>query len=174
MISVVVDTETTGLLYPSIADLNQQPKIIELGIARVEDGNVAKRFNVLIDPGETIDATITKITGINNDDLKGKPAFKDIIPDIRLLFEGADEFIAHNAEFDKQMIVNEARRTNEMIVFPPETTCSVSEFYHIFGRRPKLTDLYLHFMKRPLAQTHRAIEDVDALVEILKAINYWG
>lgn len=172
-ISVVIDCETTGLLLPSISDLNQQPKIIEFGACILRDGEIVKKYNQLINPGCEIDKVITKITGITNEDLKDKPSFADVLDEIEALFVGAEEVVAHNVEFDSTMLLNEFKRSGREIKFP-ELICTVQEFYHIFGRRMKLEELYKYFLKRELKQTHRAIDDVEALVEVLKEICFWG
>lgn len=171
--SLVIDCETTGLLLPSVSDLNDQPRIIEFGAVVIQDGDVVQSYNQLINPGFDIETVITKITGITNDDLKGKPKFSDVADEIYAMFEGAEMVIAHNVEFDSTMVRNEFKRMNRDIVMP-ELVCTVQEFYHIYGRRMKLTELYRYFLKKELKQTHRALDDVEALVEILQHINYWS
>jgi hypothetical protein len=55
--------------------------------------------------------------------------------------------------------------------FPPNQVCTVDSTMHIKGRRMKLTELYEHTQGKPLAQTHRAVDDVRALWECYKALN---
>lgn len=171
--SLVIDCETTGLLLPSVSDLNDQPRIIEFGAVVIQDGDVVQRYNQLINPGFDIETVITKITGITNDDLKGKPKFPEVADEIYAMFEGAEMVIAHNVEFDSTMVHNEFKRLGRSIDFP-DLICTVQEFYHVYGRRMKLPELYRHFLKKELKQTHRAIDDVEALVEILQHIKYWS
>lgn len=174
---LVFDTETTGLLLPSAAPLDKQPRIIELGIAVLLDGQTIEEHNWLIDPGEPISAEITKITGITNEQLTGKPSFKDVWSEAQGLFLSADAVIAHNLPFDKGMIDNEVQRLMGEPLgcgWPEVQLCTVQEFSHVFGHRPKLTELYEHFLGRPLMQTHRALDDVHALVEIVKASGLLG
>jgi len=51
--------------------------------------------------------------------------------------------------------------------------CTVQEYHHLFGKRPKLTALYEHIIGRPLAQTHRALDDAMAVFEILDKDNFF-
>lgn len=172
---LVFDTETTGLLKPSVVDLAKQPKVIELGLAIVEGGKIVEKRNWLIDPGEQIEPVITKITGIAQDQLTGQKTFNMVFHEAYKFFNEADSVIAHNLPFDKGMIDNEMARWDWMpLNWPPIQICTVREFQPFFGRRPKLTDLYERYVGKPLAQTHRAIDDVEALVEALLAANFFS
>lgn len=170
----IFDTETTSLTLPSVAPIEKQPKIIELGILIVVKGEIFSEHNWLINPNEQITEEITKITGITNEDLKDKPTFIELLPKIKETFSGCELGLAHNAPFDTAMVENECKRAGiEEKILPPETICSVQEYVHLFGRRPKLTELYERFVGKELEQTHRAIDDVKALYEALKADNFF-
>jgi DNA polymerase-3 subunit epsilon len=168
MISLVFDTETTGLPLPSIAPLEKQPKIIELAIQRFEDGKLISKLEWLINPGEPLTEEIVKITGITDADLEGKPSFKDLLEEIKTAFAGADFLYAHNAWFDTSLMNFELSRIEcTDFPWPTETVCTVAAFQHLFGRRAKLIELYHKILDKELFQKHRAQSDVDALVEIL-------
>lgn len=175
MIHLLCDTETTGLLLPASAGLEKQPRIIELCLVLVERGEVVEEHNWLVDPEVPITTEITKITGIKPEDLEGKPKFSELVETIRPIFAKASTFIAHNAPFDKTMVANDVERAGASADFPwPATTlCTVQEFRHEFGRRMKLTELYQRKVGKPLAQTHRALDDVKALHEALVASNFY-
>jgi len=181
MKAVIFDTETTGLVKPGLVDLDKQPKIIELGLVIVEklphsgEWRIAEERNWLINPGEPITAEITKITGIKDEDVAGAPSFADLWPEFGPIFGECDIVVAHNLPFDKAMIDNDVKRTPEgpACPWPAIQICTVQEFTHAFGHRPKLTDLYLRYMSKPLEQTHRASDDAKALAEVLLAINFF-
>lgn len=167
MITLLFDTETTGLLLPRTAELNKQPRIIELACIRVENGNVVSEHSWLIDPERKLSAEITKITGLTDADLEGKPKFRQLLPEIEDVFAGCDVLLAHNAPFDVGMMTTElllCERTG--FPWPKETVCTVQEYMHLKGRRLKMTQLYEIKMGKKLEQTHRALDDVRALVEI--------
>ncbi|MCT2537358.1 ATP-dependent DNA helicase DinG [Aquibacillus koreensis] len=90
---VVVDLETTGHT-PSKGD-----KIIEIGIVVVEDGEIKEKYNSLINPNVEIPVFISKLTGINDDDVKGAPTFAQVANEIIPFFEHA-YIVAHNVPFD--------------------------------------------------------------------------
>lgn len=172
MRTLVYDTETTGLLKPEVSDLDQQPKIIEFAVAEIDEAyNIVGEYSWLINPGEEITPTITKITGLTNDDLFDKPSFIEVLPEIEEAFMGIDRLMAHNLPFDMGMLTNELRRLGRQYAFPypPNQVCTVQLANEmIYGRRAKLTELYELTMGKPLAQTHRALDDVRALVEVIR------
>jgi DNA polymerase III epsilon subunit family exonuclease len=170
---IVFDTETTGLLLPSTADLKSQPKIIEIGIVEVHaaDGHatIFDERSWLIHPGEQISPEITKITGLTNDDLVGKPSFIEVLPELERAFLGVDGLVCHNLPFDLGMLVNELRRCGRehQFPYPPQHLCTVSAYNFIKGHNLKLTDLYKHVIGTELNQTHRALDDARALAQIV-------
>jgi DNA polymerase-3 subunit epsilon len=169
MIALIFDTETTGLIPHPSAKKELRPRIIEWGGIIVDaNGKEINEFNVLINPGIPLPPEITKITGITEDDLKGQPSFAEAAPLIAKLFAQADTLIAHNLPFDSTMMRNELERCGllEGWPWPARNICTVQEHAEEWGYRPKLIELYAHYMGKPLAQTHRAIDDVRALKEI--------
>jgi len=171
---ILLDFETTGLTLPSSSDLELQPKIIEIGAIKVtESMNVVAELSELIDPKQEISAEITKITGIKPEQLKGKRHIEEIIPELAEFFLGANTLIAHNLAFDRDVLYFELLRCGweRRFPFPPNQICTVDSTMHIKGRRMKLTELYEHTQGKPLAQTHRALDDVKALFECYKALD---
>lgn len=172
MLTLVYDTETTGLLKPQVSDIAQQPKIIEFAVAVLDENyNTLAEHSWLINPGEEITPEITKITGLKNEDLRGQPSFIQVLPEIERVFIGKHRLIAHNLPFDMGMLTNELKRVGREFAFPypPNQLCTVQQGADlIFGRRAKMTELYEKTLGRPLAQTHRALDDVRALVEIVR------
>lgn len=168
MRSVLVDFETTGLTKPAVSDLHKQPKIIEAGIVVVQDGKIVDEYGQLVWPEEDVSTEITKITGIKNEMLQGMPIFGQIVDMIAARFQGSDQLWAHNAPFDRACLEYELKRLNVVkFPWPQETYCSVQEYVHEFGRRPTLKELYQAKIGKPLEQTHRALDDLRALAEIL-------
>jgi hypothetical protein len=43
----------------------------------------------------------------------------------------------------------------------------------VLGFRPKLLDVYEHILGEPLAQTHRALEDVEAMFKFMIKDNFF-
>jgi DNA polymerase III epsilon subunit-like protein len=169
---VVFDTETTGLTLHPDAPLEKQPRIIEFGGVLLDpsNGQIVEECSIMIDPGEEITPEITKITGITNDDVRGAPKFVDALPQLRRFFAEGTAVMAHNLPFDKAMMRAELMRCDcRDFPWPAVELCTVGLYKEDWGRNPKLTELYEHVMGKKLAQTHRALDDVKALVEIVQS-----
>lgn len=93
---VVFDLETTGT--DSYLD-----RIIEIAAVRYKDGKVVSKFVHLIDPETEISENISILTGITNDDVKGKPRIDDILPEF-IRFTGDSPLVGHNINFDLSFI----------------------------------------------------------------------
>lgn len=170
---VVFDTETTGLTLHPNAPIAKQPKIIELGAALVDrNGQVVETLSQLVHPGEAITDEITKITGITNADLVGAPVFGSTLPQLRHIFSQAFAVFAHNLPFDKTMLRNDLARVDCLdFPWPEQEYCTVGIHKEQWGRNPKLIELYAWAIGKPLPQTHRALDDVMALVEVIVALD---
>ena len=106
---VALDIETTGL-NPAV------DRIIEVGMARVEAGNITQKYSALVYPGITVSDRITELTGIHNEELTGKPRIEDIIGEITE-FIGDWPVLGHNVIFDfsflKKAAVNNGLTIND-------------------------------------------------------------
>lgn len=166
---LVFDTETTGLpLHPHSKD-EVQPRIIEWGgVLATPEGEVVEELVVLVNPQQKLEAKITQITGLTDEDLADQPLFAERAPEIRPMFERASMMVAHNLPFDWTLMELEAAR-NGLDWPQPSGLCTVQEHAEEWGRRPRLLELYEWYFGEPLEQTHRALDDVKALLRICVA-----
>lgn len=175
-VALVFDTETTGLTLHPDADLKLQPQIIEFGAAllSLKDGSVLEQASILINPGIPLPAEITKITGLTDADLADAVNFRVALPQIERLFREAQCCVAHNLPFDRSVLRGElARLDATTFPWPERELCTVGLYKEQWGRNPRLIELYEAVMGRPLAQTHRALDDVMALVEVIQKERLW-
>lgn len=173
----VIDWETTGLTLHPNAPLSKQPKAIEFGGMKLDPatGEVKDALGQLIHPRESISAEITKITGITNEQLVHQPNFEEFLPALRGFFTGCTVLVAHNAPFDRAILEFELARLGVTdFPWPERTFCTVGAYKESWGRNPRLIELYATVMGKPLQQTHRALDDVAALVEIIQAEGLWA
>jgi DNA polymerase III epsilon subunit-like protein len=169
MIALIFDTETTGIpLHPRA---RKQPRIIEWGGMLVDaDGSMLRELDVIIDPEEPLEAIITKITGLTDEALAGQPKFAEVAPQLREMFAAAGAVVAHNLPFDSTMMELELDRAGITDwPWPARRICTVQEHAEEWGRRPKLLELYEHYMGEKLDQKHRALDDVVALAAVARA-----
>lgn len=171
MTAVVFDTETTGLVKHPRAKDSVQPAIIEFGACLVERGEIVDEIDILINPGYALPPKITKITGLTDEVLSGEPRFPEVVARIRPFFERADVMVAHNLPFDKGMLSLDLARAGMLAdwPWPPGAYCTVQEHAEFWGYRPNLQKLYQWYFGEPLDQSHRALDDVHALVRVANA-----
>ena len=174
---IIFDTETTGLLLPEGAPLDNQPRIIEFAAIKVNSNlEEVSRLDFLCHPGIPISAEITKITGLKDSDLADKKPFRANIKALQSLFLGVRTIIAHNLTFDIGMLTHELVRCDALTKFPwpPEQICTVEATYHIYNRRMSLGELYQHYHQTEAANKHRAIGDVETLLACMRAMRKDG
>lgn len=158
-IGVVVDVETMGQII-------QHDPIIELGLRRFRydsSGVITKidrAYSWREDPGRPIPAEITKITGLTDPDVAGQAIDADAV--LRLI-SSSSVCIAHHAAFDRPRI---DRRVPGLAGH--RWACSMVEIpWGDHGFEGVRLGALLHgcgFFHRP----HRAVDDVDAVVGLLR------
>ena len=175
---IVFDTETTDLTLPTAADLKDQPHIIEFAAIKLCDQTLEEieRIEFLCHPGCMITEEITKITGITNEMLEGKPLFSEYYYELCGFFLGESRLVAHNLEFDKSMLKFELMRIDKLLAFPwPfNQRCTVEASYHLHNKRLNLTNLHKEATGKEFAGAHRAIVDVEALCTCVRWMSAAG
>ena len=168
--TIILDTETTGLIKPDANSLEAQPEIIEFfGVKWIPglDFQQMDKLHLMFKPQRPISAEINRITGITNEHVASCGTFAESYDEIVAFFMGVDTMVAHNLAFDRSMLANELLRIDKVLNFPwpPEHICTVEKSMHIEQRRLNLTRL--HQYATGLAEipgAHRAGNDVQALV----------
>jgi len=188
MIFTFFDVETTGLPKSRTLPVEQQPKICELGIILFDTDNmsVEAQYSQLINPGIKMPDGIMpdgsydkrfdviKIHGITDEMVAMQPPFAEVWKEAWRFFGGrSDYMVAHNLPFDKQLLDWELERMGWNGFVLPEGVCTVQEFTHLFGKRPKLTELYERATGKVYEHKHRAIDDTRILLESVTALGFF-
>ena len=149
---VAFDVETTGTV-------SGRDRIIEIGLARFDKGQLQVQESLLIDPGMPIPAESSRVHGILDDMVKGQPGVIAALELLTRMTEGADLLVAHNAPFDIKFLHSAA--LEESMRLP---TVPIIDTYPL-GKRV-VTDLFNHRLetltkhfKVEAAQFHRAVAD---------------
>ena len=91
---VILDTETTGVTGKS--------KIVEVAVI---DSHGAVLFNTLVNPGRSpIQSAAAEIHGITRDDVREKPTFSELWPELSSILESHDLVLTYNADFDFRLM----------------------------------------------------------------------
>lgn len=159
-IGVALDVETTGV--------GDDDVIIELALRRFRfdpEGVIVKidrPYSWLQDPGRDLPADIVKLTGITDADVAGRLIDEEAV--VRLL--GSAEFVcAHNAGFDRGMVERQIEGARGLAW---ACTCNDVDWRAVGFDGRSLGWLlaqagYFH-------GAHRAGDDVDAVIELLRHV----
>jgi DNA polymerase-3 subunit epsilon len=99
---IAFDLETTG----TVAGIDA---ICEIGAVRFIDGQVDSLFCTLIDPQKPIPPGATRVNGITDDMVQGKPLIENVLSQFAD-FCGDDILVAHNAPFDSQFLISDIKK----------------------------------------------------------------
>lgn len=166
---VFLDVETTGLS----TDENQ---IIELAAIRhfghgFETDEVEKDILIQLPPGEKIPPEIVELTHITDEMLAADGIEEEKAADCFLdLFQPADKtlIIAHNAQFDLSFILKMLEKYEKKI---PVAFDILDTFTILKDRKAyphSLKDAIEYYQIEDVENSHRAIDDVKALCEVVK------
>ncbi|HYR55394.1 MAG TPA: exonuclease domain-containing protein [Myxococcaceae bacterium] len=154
-----VDLETTGL-DPSI------DRVIEVGALFVDEGKVVRRISKLFESPFPLPLSIRRLTGIDDADLAGQPAFEAFVPELRAALSGWT-VVAHNASFEQSFLAE----LLEQIDAPVLDSCELLHYLY-----PELESYSLESMIRWTGigdrATHRALKDCeDTFAMLCRAVD---
>ena len=156
---VVLDVETTGL--------NQsEDSVIEIGLRQFlfnkDNGDVlglGKSYSSFQDPGRPLSKEIIDLTGITDEMVAGHSIDWN---EVSKHLEEAQVIIAHNASFDRPFIDKKSKTSSERV-----WACSFKQIdwskKGFTSSKLELLNIYHGFF----TDSHRAINDVDALLYLL-------
>lgn len=160
--SVLFDTETTGF-DPKTGD-----RVIEIAAIELDnDLPTDKTFYALLDPERDIPADSTRVHGITNAHIEGKPKFADIADDM-LAFFGDAPLIAHNAPFDFGFISAELERIGKPPLDKAQMVDTLVLAKQRFPGMPNSLDALCRRFGVDLSArtTHNALLDCKLLAEV--------
>lgn len=163
----VLDVETTG----ASADFGH--RVIELGIVRIERGQVVAEYQQLIDPERRISPGVSALTGISQAMVTGQPRFVDQLPAALNLLQGAI-VMGHNVRFDLSFLRKEFRRADQEITQALGDAVPVLDTVRIARRRfgrggNALQSLARRFGIVPSA-AHRALADAQTTASLFEKL----
>jgi DNA polymerase III subunit epsilon len=155
----VFDLETTGGNHKS-------DKIIEIGLVKIENMEIVKKKNYLIQPEIKIPEFIQKLTTITPQDVKLAPIIEDVIEEI-LEFMGDSILVAHNTSFDVPFFNSVLKRLGIPELKNNAICTNLMTKYLI----PNLMNTNLNYMSKIFdishSKAHRALDDALATAELL-------
>jgi len=163
-----VDTETTGFH----ADTDQ---ITEFAAIKVTINGVEARFStfVQLSEGFSIPEKLVSLTGITDEMCKTGISRPELFAQIASLMDSKTLIVAYNAQFDAGFLLKLAEENHNEVILLPTETLAYLDALTIFRERAaaphKLSDAIAHYQVEG-RNSHRAIEDALALLEVTKAM----
>ncbi len=157
----VIDVETTG------GGLNGN-RLTEICIVLLRGSQVVDKFTSLINPEKEVPGYITALTGIDDGMLADAPKFHEIAEKVEALTRDAI-FVAHNVNFDYNLLRNEFRELG--FDYSRRKLCTVRL------SRKLIPGLFSYSLGRlcdsiniPISNRHRAEGDTDATVILFQRL----
>ncbi|PTX52318.1 DNA polymerase III epsilon subunit [Gemmobacter caeni] len=162
---IAIDTETTGA-SPARGD-----RCVEIGAVELIDGRLTGRtFQTYLNPDHPVAWQAQRVHGLTNRFLADKPRFAEIAPDL-LDFIGDATCLAHNARFDRDMLLYDFRHAG--LPVPTLRFFDTIPFAQARVRTPSYRldqlALTLGVLKKGRG-LHGALEDAEILGRVVEAI----
>ena len=157
----ILDIETTG------GQFNEEG-ITEIAIYKFDGHEVVDQFISLVNPEIPIQPFVVKLTGINNEMLRGAPKFFEVA---KRIVEMTNDcvLVAHNASFDYRILRTEFRRLG--YDFEAKTLCTVELSKKLLPEQPSHSlGKLVRALGIPMADRHRASGDALATVKLFKIL----
>jgi DNA polymerase III epsilon subunit family exonuclease len=157
----VFDLETTGF-DPNTCE------IIEIGIAQFYRGELVNELDWLIDPECEIPKEIVELTHITQEDVTGKPKFRELVPDILNAFKGHG-IVAYNIAFDRTFLTHKLEMLGEH--WPSDNPIIDPLIFaeHFYPNQKNKLGMVAERVGVSLEGAHRACNDAAATGKVLYA-----
>lgn len=165
-----LDTETTGLPKKwgrPATEVDNWPRVVEVGVVSIDtEARTVMRAGTLIQPdGFEIPPEASAVHGITTQIAAEKGSHRQVVFGwVHGLARTADRVIGHNIKFDVDCIGAEFHRL-EYPLMPLPTICTMFGTKHMFGKWPKLAELYKKVFAKDFEDAHRALSDITATAE---------
>jgi DNA polymerase-3 subunit epsilon len=155
----VLDFETNGMAPGERA--------IELGLACFRGGSEVEHYQSLLNPGTPVAPFVSRLTGIMEEDLAGKPSFEEIWPQARSLMH-QKILVAHNLPFDRRVLRGEVTRLGESMGFASASLCTLRLARRLLPKEEsKSLDALAERFGLTFEARHRALDDARVTGRLL-------
>ena len=169
---MLFDTETTGLSFPRDEIIEFSAVVVErIGGEVVVTGEYDRL--ITLSPGNSVPPEITKLTGISNEDIAQRGIPKaELCADIARMIDGNTLLLAYNAHFDLSFLYYLLLRHGDASILKGKDKLDLLTVYKDRHSYPhKLCNaIDVYDLSGKVVNSHRAIDDVLATVEVMKAM----
>ena len=164
----VLDLETSGGSPKSGAG------ITEIGVVKVQGGEVLGSFQSFVDPGHELPYFITELTGITDSMLVSAPFIDEVLPTLFEFLGSPEEtvLVAHNSPFDLSFL--KAASVVHEFAWPDYQTIDTARLARAVLDRDEVINCKLgtlaQFFGATTSPNHRALDGALATVDVLHGI----
>jgi len=164
----VLDLETSG------GSPKRGAGITEIGVVKVQGGQVLGTFQSFVDPGHSIPYFITQLTGITDEMLVSAPFVDELLPTLFEFLGSPAEtvLVAHNSPFDMSFL--KAAAVAHEFEWPQYLTVDTARLARAVLDPDEVINCKLGtlatFFNATTSPTHRALDDAMATVDVLHGI----
>ncbi|HNW55635.1 MAG TPA: 3'-5' exonuclease [bacterium] len=156
---VIFDLETTGLAL-------SYDRVIELAFVKVMPNGRVIEKDMFFNPEIEIPTEVTAIHGIRQEDVAGKPLFREQVQEIWDVFNDAYYSGFNVANFDLPMLRREFMRAGYDFNYTRKQIIDSKVIYHAMEPRD-LSAAYKYYCQKEMVNAHSALADVRASADIL-------
>ena len=155
------DLETTGL------DVTND-RIIEIGILKLNPDGTQESYQKRLNPEMPISKESAEITGIQDEDVKNCPTFKDVAEEIASFLGNADLAGYNSNKFDIPVLAEEFLRAESDFDMSARRAVDVQNIFHKMEQRT-LAAAYQFYCNEELKNAHSAMADIEATKAVFVA-----
>lgn len=165
---IFIDTETTGLELDS--------RVISIAYIITEfEGTELKSTYAVIKPDGKYDASTinnSHIHGLTPAIVNGGTDLLGVLATLESLIHKDDVLVGHNINYDRQILINEAKRLGlELNVLKLRTECTLKMARDkLQGTNHKLGTVYYKFFRETFEGAHNALQDTRACMKCYFAL----
>ena len=153
------DLETTGTNI-------SQDRIVEIAVVKLMPGGEILEKHNRINPTIPIPPGSSAIHGIRDEDVKDKPAFKEVAKEYAKFMEGADLSGFNILHFDVPLLVEEFLRADVDFDYSRKRIIDSQRIYHLMEKR-NLSAAYRFYCGKTLVASHSAVADTRASMVLM-------
>lgn len=154
------DIESTGTN-------TQQDRIVEISVIKINPQGKEEFLSSIINPEIPIPQEAIEIHGITNEEVVGKPIFKDFAQELFEFLKDCDIGGFYMSKFDLPLLEKEFERVGIPYSRQGKSIIDVLTIYHKFNPRD-LSSAYKEYCGKDLDGAHRSEADVRATIEVFK------
>ena len=156
----VIDFETTGL------SPQEGARATEIAAIVLQDGNIVRRYQSLMNAGVRIPYFITDLTGITNEMVRKAPPAAKVMQEVAD-FVGDLPLVAHNASFDRKFWEAELARVRRASQHAFACTMLTARRLYPTAPNHKLGTLAAFAHLPDTGKAHRAMADAEMTAHLL-------